>query len=138
VKVDSTDVDIKSSGESVSVKAGEELPPVPEGLAKSGALKYADDAEISGQYISVDGDGIVLKGNGDYVLADSYIVAGKNAVVVSDNATVVMKNCVIRGGQAAILIDGNGTVEASGNVISGKIKKLGNADFVDKGSNVLQ
>ncbi len=49
-----------------------------------------------------------------------------------------MKNCVIQGGEAAVLINGNGTVEASGNVFSGKLKKLGNADFVDKGSNVMQ
>ena len=94
-------------------------------------------ATISGRNINTDGDGLVLKGNGDYTLVDCNINAGKNAVVVSDNATVTIKNCGLQGIKSAILIKNHGTVKASNSVFNGKIKKLDNADFIDKGGNVI-
>jgi len=104
--------------------------------AQSGTQTFSKDATISGRNINTDGDGLVLKGNGDYTLVNCNINAGKNAIIVSDNATVTVKNCVFQGNTSAILIKNNGTVKASKSVFNGKIKKLDNADYIDNGGNV--
>jgi uncharacterized protein with beta-barrel porin domain len=104
--------------------------------AQSGTLTFSKDATISGRNINTDGDGLVLKGNGNYTVVNCNINAGKNAIIVSGNATVKIKDCVFNGSNSAILIKDSGTVTASKSVFNGKIKTLGNADYIDKGGNV--
>ncbi|MGD9209506.1 MAG: hypothetical protein PVI90_01960 [Desulfobacteraceae bacterium] len=154
VNINGTDIDVSSGGNSVKIENGkvtiraEDGGPVKthgqKAVTKSSSgvstqnesRTFSEDTTISHRNINTDGDGLILKGNGDYLLTHCNINAGKNAIIVSDNATVSIKNCVFNGKKSAILMKDNATVEASKNVFSGKIKKLDNAEYIDSGGNV--
>lgn len=146
VEVYGSDGSVQIDADGVNVNASDGSPVKIDGKAQdvhsekvdsttSAALEYSDDVLIDGRSIRTDGNGIILKGQGDFVLNDCTIDAGKIAIIVTDNATVTIKNCSIRGRNAAILISENGTVKATANAIKGKIKRQHNADFIDGGSN---
>lgn len=139
VQINGSRVNVNTS-EGSSVKIDDKTQGVHSGKGDSvtsAELVYSDDVLIDGRSIKTDGNGIILKGQGNFVLNDCTIVAGKNAIIVTGKATVTIKNCSIRGKRAAILISENGTVKATANAIKGKIKRRHNADFIDGGSNTI-
>jgi len=141
VNVISSGVEVSSAGGSnvpIPIKEGE-FPAAPDGLKKIEPISCmgSDDKIIKGRIIETDGDGANIMGNCDVAMTDCYIVVKGHGIKVLGNADVKLTNCMIKGNLSAMNVSGNATVVVTGCTFMGGISSLGNADFLDKGGNVM-
>ena len=100
--------------------------------------KGNQDITLKNQWIRTRGIGIVVKGNCDLVLINSWIVADGIAIKTTGNGDIKIKNSFIYGGRYSVWVGGRGDVDAKNSTFQGRIKKLGNGDFNNKGGNTFQ